>query len=393
MRTVALADLPQDARGYVARGGRDLRSADDARSMRTARASPTPSTASARIWPRSRSIVELGTVRVLRIAAAHDVGRAINPTLVEGQIEGGIAQGLGLALMEEFLPGRGENLHDYLIPIDRRHAADRVASSIEDAVARRALRRQGHRRAGADPDRAGDPQRHPRCDGRAHHGACRRRPTASAPRSAATRSGASADMADDRVGASGARRTTRSAAMPVRYCAASARAARRLRPLRQSSTANWSASIRTWSSTARSRRAAASCRSAGRRHGTARSCDGPETFVTGDRRRHHLSRLQARALHRLGRGRRRRHGHRRDRGHLQLLRRQGEDRHRPPSRARSAALVRVDGEQVGHVTTAEYGSQMLSLGGVQAPDRRLQEGGPRHLRHAARAVQRRARSS
>jgi aldehyde oxidoreductase len=59
---------------------------------------------------------ELGTVTVLRMVAAHDVGRAINPTLVEGQIEGGIAQGLGLALMEEYLPGRTENLHDYLIP-------------------------------------------------------------------------------------------------------------------------------------------------------------------------------------------------------------------------------------------------------------------------------------
>jgi CO/xanthine dehydrogenase Mo-binding subunit len=43
-------------------------------------------------------------------------GRAINPTLVEGQIHGGIAQGIGLALMEEYLPGRTENLHDYLIP-------------------------------------------------------------------------------------------------------------------------------------------------------------------------------------------------------------------------------------------------------------------------------------
>ncbi len=60
--------------------------------------------------------IELGTVKVLRIVAAHDVGKAINPTLVEGQIEGGIAQGLGLALMEEFLPGSTENLHDYLIP-------------------------------------------------------------------------------------------------------------------------------------------------------------------------------------------------------------------------------------------------------------------------------------
>ncbi len=58
----------------------------------------------------------LGTVRVLRMVAAHDVGRAINPLLVEGQVEGGIAQGLGMALMEEYLPGRTENLHDYLIP-------------------------------------------------------------------------------------------------------------------------------------------------------------------------------------------------------------------------------------------------------------------------------------
>ena len=36
--------------------------------------------------------------------------------LAEGQIEGGIAQGIGMALMEEYLPGRTENLHDYLIP-------------------------------------------------------------------------------------------------------------------------------------------------------------------------------------------------------------------------------------------------------------------------------------
>lgn len=59
---------------------------------------------------------ELGTVKVKKIIAAHDVGKAVNPTQVEGQIHGGIAQGLGLALMEEYLPGRTENLHDYLIP-------------------------------------------------------------------------------------------------------------------------------------------------------------------------------------------------------------------------------------------------------------------------------------
>ncbi len=60
--------------------------------------------------------VELGTVTLLHIHAAHDVGRAINPTQVEGQIHGGIAQGIGMALMEEYVNGRTDNLHDYLIP-------------------------------------------------------------------------------------------------------------------------------------------------------------------------------------------------------------------------------------------------------------------------------------
>ncbi|MCD1625608.1 MAG: molybdopterin-dependent oxidoreductase [Paracoccaceae bacterium] len=58
----------------------------------------------------------LGRVRPLRFTAAHDVGQAINPLLVEGQVHGGIAQGMGMALMEEYIPHRTENLHDYLIP-------------------------------------------------------------------------------------------------------------------------------------------------------------------------------------------------------------------------------------------------------------------------------------
>ena len=60
--------------------------------------------------------MELGTVKVLHVHAAHDVGRAVNPTQVEGQIHGGIAQGIGMALMEEYISGRTDNLHDYLIP-------------------------------------------------------------------------------------------------------------------------------------------------------------------------------------------------------------------------------------------------------------------------------------
>ena len=63
---------------------------------------------------------ELGLVRVVEIATAQDVGKAINPQAVEGQIEGGIAQGLGLAVMEEiqFKDGKVQNASftDYLIP-------------------------------------------------------------------------------------------------------------------------------------------------------------------------------------------------------------------------------------------------------------------------------------
>jgi len=56
-----------------------------------------------------------GEVRVLRVTAAHVVGKAINPSNVEGQIYSGVAMGFGLALMEEFHPGETESLKDYHI--------------------------------------------------------------------------------------------------------------------------------------------------------------------------------------------------------------------------------------------------------------------------------------
>jgi CO/xanthine dehydrogenase Mo-binding subunit len=64
--------------------------------------------------------VELGLTRVVWIGTAQDVGRAVNPLAVEGQIEGGTAQGLGLALMEEVKTQDGlitnASFTDYLIP-------------------------------------------------------------------------------------------------------------------------------------------------------------------------------------------------------------------------------------------------------------------------------------
>jgi CO/xanthine dehydrogenase Mo-binding subunit len=64
---------------------------------------------------------ETGEVEVLRICAAHDCGTPINPMLVEGQVEGGIAMGLGFALQEEILfdeAGRqiNPNLTNYIMP-------------------------------------------------------------------------------------------------------------------------------------------------------------------------------------------------------------------------------------------------------------------------------------
>ncbi len=63
---------------------------------------------------------DLGLVRVVHLATAQDVGKVLNPVQVVGQIEGGIAQGVGLAVMEELLVEAGvvrnPSFTDYLIP-------------------------------------------------------------------------------------------------------------------------------------------------------------------------------------------------------------------------------------------------------------------------------------
>jgi aerobic carbon-monoxide dehydrogenase large subunit len=67
---------------------------------------------------------DTGAVMVERYFVAYDIGKAVNPTLVEGQIVGGVAQGLGGALFEEFrYDTRGEPISvtfaDYLLPTTR----------------------------------------------------------------------------------------------------------------------------------------------------------------------------------------------------------------------------------------------------------------------------------
>ena len=79
--------------------------------------------------------VELGLVKVVQVATAQDIGRALNPLSVQGQLEGGIAQGLGLAVMEEVIvqDGRVRNpsFTDYLLPTAL-DAPDVVYSLIEE---------------------------------------------------------------------------------------------------------------------------------------------------------------------------------------------------------------------------------------------------------------------
>ncbi|RFC69295.1 MULTISPECIES: molybdopterin-dependent oxidoreductase [Mesorhizobium] len=114
-RTIDLAALPLDKLGYVFM-------AEETYDPPTTALDEKGQGRPYAVYGYGAQIVELdvdtrlGTVKLVKITAAHDVGKAINPLLAEGQIEGGIAQGIGMALMEEYLPGRTENLHDYLIP-------------------------------------------------------------------------------------------------------------------------------------------------------------------------------------------------------------------------------------------------------------------------------------
>ncbi len=64
---------------------------------------------------------ETGRVRPVKITMAHDVGAAVNPRLLEGQIEGATIQGLGIALMEDLSSQEGRigalHLGDYKLPV------------------------------------------------------------------------------------------------------------------------------------------------------------------------------------------------------------------------------------------------------------------------------------
>ena len=329
----------------------------------------------------------LGRTVARRIVAAHDVGRAINPTQVEGQIHGGIAQGLGLALMEEYVPGRTENLHDYLIPtigdvppieillIEDAEplgpygakgigepalipTAPAILGAIEHAVGVRLSR------VPATPDRV-------------------RAAIVAAPAGARAMATEAAAEADGGI--------VTCDACPV-LC--------RIRPGRTGACDRYGnvdgALVRMDPMVVVQKTIDESGQlvpfladESGRRMGrppVARRAEIPDRHWLG----HDLPGLQAGAVHRRQpacRGRRR---HGRHRGHLQLLRHQGEDRHRPLCRpgAGRGALRRRAGRprDDGRIRLADAGARRRA-----PPDRRLQERGQGHLRHDAQAVQQGAR--
>lgn len=114
-RSIALDQLPVDAVGFVAR----TEGTFDPPTLpldENGQGEPYASFGYGAQMVELSVDTQLGTTTLHSFTAVHDVGKVINPVLAEGQVHGGIAQGIGMALMEEFVPGRTDNLHDYLIP-------------------------------------------------------------------------------------------------------------------------------------------------------------------------------------------------------------------------------------------------------------------------------------
>lgn len=74
---------------------------------------------------------ETGRVKANRVVASHDVGKAINPQNVIGQIIGGITMGVGMGLMEEYVPGETISFVNYLIPTSR-DVPEMIPMIVED---------------------------------------------------------------------------------------------------------------------------------------------------------------------------------------------------------------------------------------------------------------------
>ena len=131
--------------------------------------SPMPATS-----PIVEVDIETGSVTIERFVVAEDAGRLINPMIVDGQIHGGVAQGIANALLEEIVYDDTGNiltatLADYLPPTCARNPADRAASP-GDAERRVDHQRQGPRRGRRHRRAGGGAQRDQRCAGAVRRG-------------------------------------------------------------------------------------------------------------------------------------------------------------------------------------------------------------------------------
>ena len=111
-----------------------------------------------------------GEVRVLRVIAANDVGTAVNPLGLQGQVEGGVMMGLGNCLTEEFIVENGyvvtDHLARYRVP-GIMLTPEIISIIVEASHRRRAVRRQGRGRSGQHSDHARHHERHLQCRRRA----------------------------------------------------------------------------------------------------------------------------------------------------------------------------------------------------------------------------------
>ena len=114
---------------------------------------------------------QTGQVEIIRYIAAHEVGRALNPLLVKGQIYGAALQGVGYALAEEMIYDQGKllnpNFRDYKM-LTAMDALPGGAHHRGGSRPGRPLWRQGHRRARPGPHRTRHRQRHLRRGGHPH---------------------------------------------------------------------------------------------------------------------------------------------------------------------------------------------------------------------------------
>ena len=104
-----------------------------------------------------------GEVRVLKVISANDVGMAVNPLGLQGQVEGGVMMGLGNCLTEEFIVENGNVVTDHLARyrVPGIMLTPEITSIVvEHPVRSRSLRREGSGRGVQHPDHTRDHKRH-----------------------------------------------------------------------------------------------------------------------------------------------------------------------------------------------------------------------------------------